>query len=378
MLGLTPTARALSQTPMRMPNGWRDFDCRMRLRLPPRPRCFFQISHNRNDASSANADRLDSGADMPAGGEAPASTEEGADRDQRHKQAFLDRNPDPKIYAAGHLQETRSPYELMAGTVIPAALVTGINSDLPGQMIATVTQNVYDTVTGNYLLIPQGSRMLGQYDAQVAYGQRRVLLVWTRLIMPDGSSIILDRLQGTDKAGYSGLEDRVDSHWGRIFAGAALSTLLGVNAQLVAQDQSVNSGSITLAFRQSSQDSLNQVGQQLTRKNLNVQPTLTVRPGFPLRIIVNKDLILRPYVQIPWVGARVMKIKLGKLPNTGNVRITISLPATLKSQLDRYAELHSQHVGAKSRCCGVNTAHTRPILSDDRAFEAKPRGRYLR
>ena len=214
-----------------------------------------------------------------------------------HKQAFLDRNPDPKIYAAGHLQETRSPYELMAGTIIPAALVTGINSDLPGQMIATVTQNVYDTVTGNYLLIPQGSRMLGQYDSQVAYGQRRVLLVWTRLIMPDGSSIILDRLQGTDKAGYSGLEDRVDSHWGRIFAGAALSTLLGVNAQLVAQDQSVNSGSITLAFRQSSQDSLNQVGQQLTRKNLNVQPTLTVRPGFPLRIIVNKDLILRPYVQ---------------------------------------------------------------------------------
>ena len=279
---------------------------------------------------------------MPAGGEAAASTEEGADRDQRHKQAFLDRNPDPKIYAAGHLQETRSPYELMAGTVIPAALVTGINSDLPGQMIATVTQNVYDTVTGNYLLIPQGSRMLGQYDAQVSYGQRRVLLVWTRLIMPDGSSIILDRLQGTDKAGYSGLEDRVDSHWGRIFAGAALSTLLGVNAQLVAQDQSVNSGSITLAFRQSSQDSLNQVGQQLTRKNLNVQPTLTVRPGFPLRIIVNKDLILRPYVQTHRTGARIMKIKLGKLPNTGNVRITISLPATLKSQLDRYAELHSR------------------------------------
>jgi len=185
----------------------------------------------------------------------------------------------------------------MAGTVIPATLVTGINSDLPGQMIATVTENVYDTVTGNYLLIPQGSRMLGQYDSQVAYGQRRVLLVWTRLIMPDGSSITLDRLQGVDPAGYAGLEDKIDSHWGRIFAGAAVSTLLGVNAQLVAQDQSVNSGSLTVAIRQSSQDSLNQVGQQLTRKNLNVQPTLTVRPGFPLRIIVNKDLILRPYVQ---------------------------------------------------------------------------------
>jgi type IV secretion system protein VirB10 len=152
-------------------------------------------------------------------------------------------------------------------------------------------------VTGNFLLVPQGSRILGQYDAQVAYGQRRVLLVWTRLIMPDGSSITLDRLQGADTAGYAGLEDQVDSHWGRIFAGAALSTLLGVNSQLVNNDQAVNSGSVTIAIRQSSQDSLNQVGQQITRKNLNIQPTLTVRPGFPLRIIVNKDLILRPYIQ---------------------------------------------------------------------------------
>ena len=185
----------------------------------------------------------------------------------------------------------------MAGSVIAAALVTGINSDLPGQMIATVTQNVYDTVTGISLLVPQGSRILGQYDSQVAYGQRRVLLVWTRLIMPDGTSITLDRLPGVDPSGYAGLEDQVNSHWGRIFAGAAVSTLLGINSQLVAQDQSVNSGSLTVAIRQSSQDSLNQVGQQMTRKNLNVQPTLTVRPGFPLRIIVNKDLILRPYPQ---------------------------------------------------------------------------------
>ena len=213
-----------------------------------------------------------------------------------HKAGFVDSKPDPKIYASGVLQGPRSPYELMAGTVISAALVTGINSDLPGQTIATVTQNIYDTVTGNFLLVPQGSRILGQYDSQVAYGQRRVLLVWTRLIMPDGSSITLDRLQGADTAGYSGLEDQVDSHWGRIFAGAALSTLLGVNSQLVNNDQAVNSGSVTVAVKQSSQDSLNQVGQQITRKNLNIQPTLVVRPGFPLRIIVNKDLILSPLV----------------------------------------------------------------------------------
>lgn len=122
---------------------------------------FFQISHSGRETAVREA----SGADVPTGDQSAASTEDGADRDQRNKQAFLDRNPDPKIYAAGHLQETRSPYELMAGTIIAAALVTGINSDLPGQMIATVTQNVYDTVTGNYLLIPQGSRMLGQYDS---------------------------------------------------------------------------------------------------------------------------------------------------------------------------------------------------------------------
>ena len=183
----------------------------------------------------------------------------------------------------------------MAGTIIPAALVTGINSDLPGEIIATVTQNVYDTVSGQYLLVPQGSRLLGQYDSQVTYGQRRVLLVWTRLLMPNGSSIVLERLPGVDGAGYSGVEDGVNWHWGRIFAGAALTTLLGVNAQLVAANTNTNSGSIVIATRQSAQDSVNQVGQQITRKNLSIQPTLTARPGLPLNVIVNKDIVLRPY-----------------------------------------------------------------------------------
>jgi type IV secretion system protein VirB10 len=290
------------------PNAEEDAERVARLRLQEeqeaaaKAQVFFQISHTNNPASSIDAIHAFSGAqDLPAlaRGSSPTgdSAEDREGHDQNHKQGFADGKADPKIYAAGQLQEPRSPYELMAGAVIPAALVTGINSDLPGQMIATVTQNVYDTVTGNSLLIPQGSRILGQYDSQVAYGQRRVLLVWTRLIMPDGTSITLDRLPGVDPSGYAGLEDQVNSHWGRIFAGAAMSTLLGINSQLVAQDQSANSGSLTVAIRQSSQDSINQVGQQMTRKNINVQPTLTVRPGFPLRIIVNKDLILRPYAQ---------------------------------------------------------------------------------
>jgi type IV secretion system protein TrbI len=286
------------------PNPEEDAERVARLRLQDeaeaaaKAQVFFQISHTRD--GSAPIEGLDTKAhldDAIASGKSATTSEDNADRDQNHKQGFLEGKGDSKIYASDRPQEPRSPYELMAGTVIAAALVTGINSDLPGQMLATVTENVYDTVTGNFLLVPQGSKMLGQYDSQVAYGQRRVLLVWTRLLMPNGSSITLDRLQGIDAAGYAGLEDRVDSHWGRIFAGAAVSTLLGVNSQLVAQDQSVNSGSVTVAIRQSSQDSLNQVGQQITRKNLNVQPTLTVRPGFPLKVIVNKDLILRPYVR---------------------------------------------------------------------------------
>ena len=183
----------------------------------------------------------------------------------------------------------------MAGTIIPAALITGINSDLPGQVLASVTENVYDTATGRHLLIPQGSRLLGQYDSQVAFGQRRVLLVWTRLILPDASSITLDRLPGVDTPGYAGLQDDVDWHWQQLLAGAALSTLIGVAAELAAPDRNNGQTQVVIATRQSLQDSVNQAGQEFTRRSLNVQPTLTVRPGFPLRVIANRDLVLRPY-----------------------------------------------------------------------------------
>ncbi|MCK6429865.1 MAG: TrbI/VirB10 family protein, partial [Burkholderiaceae bacterium] len=154
---------------------------------------------------------------------------------------------------------------------------------------------VYDSVSGAQVLIPQGTRLLGQYDSQVAYGQRRVLLVWTRLVMPDGSSITLDRLPGVDLAGNAGLEDGVDWHWDRILAGAALSTLLGVGAELAAPDRRGDGDQVVIAARQSVQETVNQVGQEMTRRNLDIQPTLTIRPGFPVRVIVNRDLVLRPY-----------------------------------------------------------------------------------
>ena len=215
---------------------------------------------------------------------------------QDQKEAFMAKGGDAATSNTGTLQAPASPYTVMAGTVIPAALVTGINSDLPGQIIAEVTQPVYDTATGRYLLIPQGSRLIGRYDSQVAFGQQRVLLVWLRLVLPDTSSIALDKLPGIDPAGYAGVEDGVDWHWGRVLAGAALSTLLGVSSQMAISNQgNINSGSTVLAFRDSAQDTANQVGQEITRRNLNIQPTLTVRPGFPVDVMVNKDMVLRPY-----------------------------------------------------------------------------------
>ena len=213
---------------------------------------------------------------------------------QDQKEAFL-KGGSTETRNSGNLQMPASPYQVMAGTVIAGALVTGIKSDLPGDVIATVTEPVYDSATGKFLLIPQGSRILGKYNSPVSYGQSRVQVVWNRIILPDTSSLTIDNLVGTDPAGYSGLEDGVDYHWGRIVAGAALTTLLGVGAELAAPENRQDGNRIVIAGRDSAQDSINQVGQEMTRRNMNIQPTLTERPGLPVRIIVNRDLVLRPY-----------------------------------------------------------------------------------
>lgn len=213
---------------------------------------------------------------------------------QDHKEAFL-KAGSAQTRNSGNLRLPASPYQVMAGTLISGAFITGIKSDLPGDVIATVTEPVYDTATGRFLLIPQGSRVLGRYNSRVSYGQRRVQVVWNRIILPDTSSLTLDNLVGTDPAGYAGLEDGVDWHWDRIFAGAALTTLLGVGAELAAPGNRQNGDRIIIAGRDGLQDTVNQVGQEVTRRNLNIQPTLTIRPGLPVRIIVNRDLVLRPY-----------------------------------------------------------------------------------
>jgi len=211
---------------------------------------------------------------------------------QRQKEDFLARLPDGEIYGRHALQTPASPYQVMAGTVIAATLLTGIDSDLPGQVIAQVTENVYDTVSGRYLLIPQGTRLIGTYDSLIAFGQERALVVWRRLIMPDGASIVLDNLPATDPAGYAGLEDEVDFHSWSLLKGIALATLLGVGTELAFDDEESD---LVRALRESVQDNANQAGQGIVQRYLDRQPTITVRPGWPLRVIVSKDLILRPY-----------------------------------------------------------------------------------
>lgn len=221
---------------------------------------------------------------------APAAAQSRQDQNE----AFL-QSGSKETRNSGHLALPASPYQVMAGTVIAGALVTGIKSDLPGDVIATVTEPVFDSATGKFLLIPQGSRILGRYNSRVSHGQSRVQVVWNRVILPDTSSLTLDNLIGTDPAGYSGLEDDVDWHWDRIVAGAVLTTLLGVGAELAAPENRQDGNRIVIAGRDSAQDSINQVGQEITRRNMDIQPTLTIRPGLPVRVIVNRDLVLRPY-----------------------------------------------------------------------------------
>lgn len=176
---------------------------------------------------------------------------------------------------------------LQAGSIIPAALITGIRSDQPGLVTAQVTENVYDSPSGLRLLIPQGSRLIGDYGSDVGFGQRRILLTWNRLILPDGRSILLDRQPAADPSGYAGLEDGVDYHWGGVVKAALISTLLGVGGEL----GSGSDGNLVRAIRRGGQDSVARAGDQVVSRELGVRPTLTIRPGFPVRVMVTRDLV---------------------------------------------------------------------------------------
>jgi type IV secretory pathway VirB10-like protein len=210
---------------------------------------------------------------------------------QDRQNAFLNAAADRRTVAPDRIAAPASPNILQAGAVISAALITGIRSDLPGQITAQVTENIYDSPTGRILLIPQGTRVIGQYDNNVQFGQSRVLLVWNRLILPNGRSIVLERQPGSDAEGFAGLQDGVDYHWWDLAKAAGLSTLLSVAAELATNDDD----RLVQAIRNGGQDTINDAGQQIVRRQLNIAPTLTIRPGFPVRVIVTRDLVLEPY-----------------------------------------------------------------------------------
>jgi len=259
---------------------------------------FFQIAVRREPAVTAASVASTPGAADTSASSVPSPTasgdQAGSASGQGHKSAFLHARSSDNVFDPHRLELPVSPDQVLAGTVIAASLVTGINSDLPGFVIAQVTENVFDTVTGRRLLIPQGTKLIGKYDSVVAYGQHRALVVWNRMILPDGSSILVDNLPATDAAGYAGLEDEVEFHTWELIKGAALSTLLGVGSEVGARNSNSNRDALSAA-RESVQQNAARIGQQLTERNLDVQPTLIIRAGFPLRVIVHKDLILREY-----------------------------------------------------------------------------------
>ncbi|MBN9554552.1 MAG: TrbI/VirB10 family protein [Alphaproteobacteria bacterium] len=245
------------------------------------------LGGNAGNAGAATAPSLI----LPDQAAQPSQQASAAQGDQAGRRAFMAQASNQRTVSAERLTAPASPNIVQAGSIIPAALITGIRSDLPGQITAQVTQNVYDSPTGHILLIPQGARLIGEYDSEITAGQTRVLLAWDRLIMPDGRSIVLERQPGADGAGFAGLQDRVNQHWGNLLRAAAVSTLLGVGAELGADSED----DLTRALRRGSQDTINQTGQQIVRRQLNVQPTLTIRPGHPLRVVITRDLVLEPF-----------------------------------------------------------------------------------
>lgn len=257
---------------------------------------FFQVSARR-EAAAGGASTVVAPPDAGASAARPgvvAAEQASGPSGQARKIDFLNARSSEGVFNPHRLELPVSPDQVLAGTVIAASLITGINSDLPGFVIAQVTENVFDTVTGRRLLIPQGTKLIGKYDSAVSYGQRRALVVWNRMILPDGSSIVVDNLPATDASGYAGLEDEVDVHTWQLLKGAALSTLLSVGSETGADNAN---GDALSAAREAVQQNAARIGQQLTERNLDVQPTITIRAGWPLRVIVHRDLVLREFTR---------------------------------------------------------------------------------
>ena len=229
-------------------------------------------------------------------GDASARSARDEDNRQDDKRAFANARRAESPYLGEPLLPPPQGDIIGAGTIVPAVLLTGINSDLPGTITAQVAETIYDTVTGKHALVPQGATLIGEYDSRVTYGQERALFVWTRIRFPDGSSLNLEGMPGTDLSGYAGVHDKVDNHWWRLTQGVVLGSLLsaGTQASYGGGISATNPSIAQLAAAGAAQN-LNNAGQQLVQKNLQVQPTLIIRPGQRVAVFVTKDIQLPPY-----------------------------------------------------------------------------------
>jgi type IV secretion system protein TrbI len=224
---------------------------------------------------------------------APGATSGDSDINRQDEKIAFQRTSRPSDYLSTRLTAPRSRFELKTGTVIPGILIGAMSSDLPGEIVAQVSQNVYDTASGNYLLIPQGTRLYGHYDSNVSFGQERLLVSWDRLIFPNAYTLDLRGMSGHDEGGGAGYADRVNHHYFRIFGWALLSSVLSAGFQLSQPQQSnvlATEGSGQLAAAAVGQQ-MAQLGAQIAQRNLQVQPTIEIRKGYRMNVMVNRDIV---------------------------------------------------------------------------------------
>lgn len=230
-----------------------------------------------------------SGTEVPSSSPAAAASEGTA----ASRRAFLEGSANRSAESLERVREPSSAFILQAGSVIPAALITAVHSDLPGQITAQVTETIYDSPTGRQLLIPQGARLIGEYHSEISAGQKRVLIAWDRLIFADGRSIALERLPAGDASGAAGLAGRTDYHFGAMLRAAFVSTLLGIGTELASNSED----RLARALRGGAQDTANETGRQIVERELGVSPTIRVSEGARLRVLVTRDMIFEPITQ---------------------------------------------------------------------------------
>ncbi len=212
---------------------------------------------------------------------------------QKSKEDFFNTDLKDLGYVPNRVVPQQSLYELKRGSVIPATLITGINSDLPGRITAQVSQNVYDSATGHRLLIPQGTKLFGRYDSRVSFGQSRVLVVWSDIIFPNGSTLQIGGMAGTDAEGYGGFKDKVNNHYLKTFGSAVMIALIGTGIDMSVPQSSTLATQDTAsdAARRNFAETFGRVADRTIQRNMDVQPTLEVRPGYKFNVLVDKDIV---------------------------------------------------------------------------------------